>query len=134
MAELIEKTLTTLLALLIVASAGIQIINTGSRVVEDCYKTLLVNQLTTNLDNGIWRIFIREVDYYSFKIFCPNKLRIHADGNKVIIEYLAFEQWHVDRRTYPILIRILREPTKEGTYFVALSRSEREVLVNFLEV
>ena len=134
MTELIEKALTTLIALLIVASAGTQIMNNESQVVEDCYKTLLVNQLTTKLDSGIWRIFTREVDYYSFKIFCPDELHIHAEGNKVIIEYLAFKQWHVDRRTYPISIRILKEPTKAGMYFVTLSRGDREVLVNFIEV
>lgn len=134
MTEIMEKALTTMIALLIVASAGTQIIKNESQVAKDCYNTLLVNQLTTKLDKGIWQIFLREANYYSFKIVCPDRLHIHSDGNKVVIEYLAFERWHADKRIYPISIRILKEPTRASTYLVSLSQGDRAVLVNFLEV
>lgn len=134
MAEIMEKALTTVIALLIVASAGTQVISSENQVVKDCYKTLLVNQLATKLGNGIWHIFLREANYYSFKIFCPDKLRIHGDGNKIVIEYLAFERWYVDERIYPISVRILKEPTRASTYVVTLSHGDRAVIVNFLEV
>jgi len=108
MSELIEKALTTLVALIIVASIGVPTINFGVNVTTDSYKLVLIRDLLERLDTGIRQVTHNEGYYFSRGYF-PDNLKIRSEGSTIIAEYYALGQWNVESRVYSTSINLNRQ-------------------------
>jgi len=129
MTEIIEKALTTVVALLIVVSTCFPTINFGTSVISDGCKLTLVNDLLNKLDFGVKQAKLGGT-FYVAKGYFPDNLRIWSQGSSIVVEYYAFGQWNVERRVYSTLINV-NCPEQPGPCQIIIFKQESVINVDF---
>lgn len=129
MSELIEKALTTLLALIIVVAVGIPTINSGVNITADGYKLALVRDLLERLDIGIRQVIHGEWSYFSGGYF-PDNLKIRSEGSTIIAEYYALGRWNTESRVYSVPINLSCQ-VQSGPCQIIVFRQGSVIYVNF---
>lgn len=130
MTEIIEKALTTVVALIIVVSASVPTINFGTSVISDGFKFVLVNNLLNKLDSGVNSV-TPDGAFYATTVYFPDDLRIWSKGSFLMVEYYAFGQWNVENRVYPNTINVTC-PQQSGSYQIIIFKHGSVINIDFM--
>lgn len=131
MSELLEKALTTVLAIMMTVSAGVPAVSSGLKFVDENHKLTSINDLIAKVDSGIKQILLG-VKSYTDRCLFPDELKIRSEGSAIVFEYYALGKLNFKRIEYPVAINV-NCPQRFGLCLISISKNNAAIIVDFRE-